>query len=442
MWAGSFLNLSVRDFNKTLAFSIAESGVEYYRWHLAHASTDYTDGTGQAGPYIHNYYSKDGDLLGTFTLDITPPPSGSTIVKIKSTGKVAADPSIEKIIEVRLGVPSFAKYAWALGSDVNFGTTAEVHGAIHSNAGIRFDGLAHNIITSALTSYNDPDHTGANEWPVHTHRSSTDPLPPTAMPSRPDVFMAGREVGVPALDFAYITQDLATIKEDASSTGYYFPSSTARGYDILLATSGIMSIYRVTATTTAPSGCSNTTSSWGTWSIQSETLVATRTIPLNGSIFFEDNIWVRGQINGRRITIGAGRFPDNASTRANITINNDIRYTNYDSSDALALIAQNDINIGLTSEDDLRIDGALIAQNGRFGRYSYSSSNCGSARTRQQLTTYGMIASALRSGVYYSTTNGYQNREYIYDANLLYAPPPNFPLTTDQYSILSWDEVK
>ncbi|MEK7094142.1 MAG: hypothetical protein AAB903_02250 [Patescibacteria group bacterium] len=441
LWAGSFLNLSVRDFNKNLAFSIAEGGIEYYRWHLAHASGDYQDGTGSAGPYVHNYYSKDGDFLGTFSLEITPPSTGSNIVRVKSTGRVAADSSIEKIIEVRFAIPSFAKYAWVLDSDVTFGSTAKVFGAIHSNAGIHFDGTAYNVITSALTSYDDTDHSGGNEWAVHTHRSSTDPLPPTAMPSRPDVFMAGREVGVPALDFAQITQDLATIRDTASSTGYYFPSSTARGYDVVLATSGIMSVYRVTATTTV-SSCTGSASGWGTWSIQSETLVATRTIPVSGSIFFEDNIWVRGRIDGRRITIGAGRFPDNASTRANVTINSDISYTNFDGSDAIGLIAQNNINIGLSSEDDLRIDAALIAQNGRFGRYSYSSSACGSARSRSQLTTYGMIASAKRSGVYYSSTNGYQNRDYIYDTNLLYAPPPNFPLTTDQYIQVSWDEVK
>jgi len=53
--AGSFLQLSVRAQNKLQAFAIAEAGIEYYRWHLAHAPADYQDGTGKAGPYIHNY---------------------------------------------------------------------------------------------------------------------------------------------------------------------------------------------------------------------------------------------------------------------------------------------------------------------------------------------------------------------------------------------------
>jgi len=35
------------------ALHIAEAGINYYRWHLAHDPDDYQDGTGYAGPYIH-----------------------------------------------------------------------------------------------------------------------------------------------------------------------------------------------------------------------------------------------------------------------------------------------------------------------------------------------------------------------------------------------------
>ena len=148
--AHSVLNISLRNLNKASAFNIAEAGIEYYRWHLAHSPTDYQDGTGQPGPYTHNYFDKNGNLIGTFILDITPPLIGSTIVNIKSTGTILADSSVEKIIEVKLGIPSFAKYAWVLNDNVGFGADAEVFGPVHSNAGIRFNGLANNLVTSAL----------------------------------------------------------------------------------------------------------------------------------------------------------------------------------------------------------------------------------------------------------------------------------------------------
>jgi hypothetical protein len=155
-------------------------------------------------------------------------------------------------------------------------------------------------------------------------------------------------------------------------------------------------------------------------------------------MFFEDNIWVDGAVDTARLTIASARFTANPSS---ITINNDIAYAHNDGSEVLGLIAAKDINIGLLSEDDLRIDAAVIAKSGKFGRASYAASACGASRSRNMLTTNGMIASFLRSGVYYSITNGYQNRQYNYDGNLLYGPPPSFPLTSDEYEIISWEEV-
>ncbi len=439
----SFLQLSTRGLNKVQAFSIAEAGIEYYRWHLAHASQDFQDGTGHAGPYIHNFYDKDGTAIGTFTLDITPPISGSTVVTVRSTGVANADPSVKKIIEVKLAIASFAKYAIAANDTMRFGAGTEVFGEILSNGGIRFDGVAHNKVQSALSSYDDPDHSGGNEFGVHTHVSPTDPLPPAAVPTRADVFMAGRNFPVPALDFSGMTQDLSTIRSQASSSGVYATSSSAFGFDLVFNASGTYSLYKITSLRNPPGGCSNSAgqSGWGTWSVNNETLIRTAAIPTNGLFFFEDNVWVRGTINGKRITIASGKFPDNASTRTSITVNQDLQYTNYNGTDVIALIAQNNINVGLYSDDDLRIDAALVAQNGRIGRYYYSSS-CGTNYQRSTITSYGMVGSALRYGFAYTDGTGYATRNLIYDANLLYGPPPSFPLSASQYSQISWDEVQ
>jgi hypothetical protein len=52
---------------------------------------------------------------------------------------------------------------------MRFGAGTEVFGKIHSNVGIRFDGVAHNVISSGVASFDDPDHGGGNEFGVHTH---------------------------------------------------------------------------------------------------------------------------------------------------------------------------------------------------------------------------------------------------------------------------------
>lgn len=439
VWSSSLLNSSVRDFRKLLAFNIAEAGIEYYRWHLAHAPLDYQDGTGAPGPYVHDYYDKSGNLIGTFTLDITPPPVGSRVVKIKSTGSLLTDSSVEKIIEVRLGIPSLAKYAVAMNANVRFGAGTEVFGPIHSNGGIRFDGVGHNLITSVLSSYDDPDHSGSNEFGVHTHVSPTDPLPPAAIPSRPDVFMSGRQVGVPPIDFVGMTQTLSQMSIDAQANGFYRASSTAYGYEVIFKTDDTFDLRRVTALTSPPQYCTNSQgqSGWGTWTISTSTLLGNYPLPANGIIFLEDHVWVRGQIDSARVAVAAR----NALGTASITANSDLLYTNYDGSDVIGLIAEYNFNTGLGSANVLRIDAALIAQNGRAGRYYYGS-NCGSSYIRSTLTLYGMIASSQRYGFAYTNGTGYTTRNLTYDGNLLFGPPPSFPLTGDQYVQISWDEVK
>ncbi|MEK7540957.1 MAG: hypothetical protein AAB529_01835 [Patescibacteria group bacterium] len=436
---------SQQGFNRELAIQIAEAGIDYYRWHLAHAPQDYQDGTEIPGPYSHDFNDKDGNTIGQFILNITPPSIGSSIVVVKSTGKIIADQNISRSIEIRLAKPSFAKYAVVANSAIRFGEGTEVFGPIQSNGGIRFDGLAHNIISSALVSYDDPDHSGANEFGVHTHVFPADPLPPNSAPSRPDVFIAGRQFPVPATDFAGITADLAQIKNDAQAAGFYLSGSGALGYHVVLKTDDTFDLYRITTFINPPRNCSNpgwpTQQGWSIWSILRQQLINNYPLPANGLIFLEDNIFVSGQINTARVTIAAASFPDSPSSRKNIIINNDIQYTNYDGQDVVALIAQGNINIGMTSENDLRVDAALIAQNGRVGRYYYSS-NCSPYHIRQTITLYGMIGTNQRYGFAYTDGTGYQVRQFNYDGNFLYNPPPSFPLTSDQYTILSWEEIK
>lgn len=458
-WASINIKASRVAIYREQALQISEAGIDYYRWHLAHASTDYKDGTNANGPYVHIFYDKDGVAIGTFTLTITPPITGSTLVTIESDGRVYSDSSTVRKIKVKLGISSLAKYATVSNEDIRFGEGTEVFGPIHSNGGVRFDGLAHNLVTSSKTNYDDPDHSGNNEFAVHTHVNAppssgvsdtfrASEAPPTSpTPNRSDVFMAGRLFPVPAVDFVGMTTDLSQIKASAQTSGKYLSASGAQGYRIVFKTDDTYDVYKVNNLMAAPNGCTNSQNQtgWGTWTIRTtgsgnQTLVGNYPIPSNGLIFVEDNLWVEGQINSARVTVAAGKFPDNVATRPSITVNSNLLYTNYDGTDVISLISQGNINAGLVSSDTMRIDAALVAQNGRAGRYYYSSS-CGTGYSRTSLTLYGMIASNQRYGFAYTDGTGYDTRVITYDANLLYGPPPSFPLTSDQYSIISWQEI-
>ncbi|MDE2037633.1 MAG: hypothetical protein KGI69_00200 [Patescibacteria group bacterium] len=451
------------------AFQIAEAGIDYYRWHLAQYPTDYQDGTGVPGPYVHDFYDKNGVLLGTYSLSITPPPVGSTKVIVTSTASTTADPSIVKMVQAVLAKPSLAQYSVVANDNLRFGSGTSVYGPVTANGGIRFDGTAYNTISSAQRTYTDPD-TGLTEWGVWTSETPADPQPPTAEPSRPDVFTAGRDFPVPASDFTGLTVNLQQLQTTASGEGYDFPKSqytytnnrgklvTTNGYGYLMVlnTDGTFTMYVVTALVSPPNGCSNygNQAQWGTWSIKTDVLYKTAAnqtgvyaLPPSGVVFAEDNLWVQGQVNGARLTIAAGILPDpGPSGEPSITINNDLLYTNTDGTDVLGLIAQGNVNVGLVSANNLTIDGALVSENGRVGRYYYYPYYCDIGGVdyvdRSSITLDGMIATDQRYGFAYTDNTGYSARNIYYDNNLLYGPPPSFPLASTQYQLISWRQLQ
>lgn len=445
--------------NKEQAYQIAEAGINYYRWHLAHVPDDFQDGTGAPGPYVHDYKDSTGATIGQYSLNIIPPASGSTVVTIESTGWTNNRPNVKRKLVEQVGIPSFTRYAVVANDVMRFGSGTEVFGPIHSNNGIRFDGIIHNLITSTKASYDDPDHSGGYEFGVHTHVPPVDPLPPAAVPSRPDVFMAGRQFPVPPIDFTGITINLATLKTSANNNGIYLGPSGTQGYHIHFNANQTVDIRKVNTQLTCKycySSCSNP-SRWSNYanifSINQEASFTYKggsslglPMPTNGIIFAEDDIWIDGQINNSRVTVVAAREPL-ASGSATIIINNDLRYTYYDGRDAIGLIAQTDVSVGFYSEDDLQIDAALIAQNGRAGRYYYSPrsgaqfnpAGCNQYVWRQQLTLNGSIATNLRYGFAYTDGTGYQIRNLNFDQHLTFGPPPSFP-TTGQYTIISLEE--
>ena len=455
-WGATLLKNVRMVADREQALQIAEAGIDYYRWHLAHSPLDYKDGTCATvcsnGPYTHQFTDKDGNVIGSYQLTITPPLNGSTLVKIVSKGTITSNSQISRTLQVTVGMASWAQYAVVANDNMNFGSGTVIYGPVHSNYGIHFEGTSYGLITSALTQYTDPD-VGSTKYAVYTSTTTLpDPIPPTAIDltrhsfggAGTTMFYAGRKLTVPAVDFTALNNELANLKTTAVASNSYFASTTGYGYHFVFHTNNTFDVYKVTALVAAPNGCANSSSQsrWGTWSILTETsLQSGVTIPASGVIYAESDVWVEGTINGDRLTIGAGVLPDPGSASwPNITINNDLKYTNHDGTDSIGLVAQGNINVGLKSSDTLTVEGALIAQNGRVGRYYYSSS-CGTGYHPTTLNLYGIIATNKRYGFAYADNTGYINRNIRYDSNLLYSPPPVFPSTSSTYVTLSWQEI-
>ena len=425
--------------HKSLA--AAEAGINYYRWHLAHAPGDYQDGTGGPGPYIHDYKDNLGNTTGQFSLNIAAPPQCSETVIIESTGLMNEDPNVERTIKVKYGRPSLAAFAFLTNSNVWFGDDETLHGPLHSNGGIRMDGYNDGVTESARETYIcGLEHNCSDEI-------------------KPGIWGTGEEqtlwdFPVSNIDFDEVTTDLATLRTTAKNTQcsstedcYWGPAGL--GYHLRFLNDGTFNLYRVTrlySTVWQYDG-----SSWirDSLDFNRENFLGNYDIPADcGIIFIEDDLWIDGEVNGH-VTVVVAELPDDG-TNPRVIINGDLVYTSKDGSNSLGIISQSDIYVPLyAAKNDLQINAALMAQKGHvFRNYYYNRYLPWNARQynlRKSLNLYGVIItntvwtwSWVNSSK--NTISGYRNTETIYDPNLIYNPPPGFP-TTGEYQILQWEET-
>jgi hypothetical protein len=431
------LDFSHRQIAGEQSLNIAEAGINYYRWHLAHDPIDFEDGTGAAGPYIHPYTDPQGNRIGQYSLEITPPTDGSSIVTIKSTGSTDRFSNLKRTITAQYGKPSFSRYAFLLNASTWFGTGSIVNGDVHSNNGIRMDGTNNGIVSSARTTYMCGNETGCQ--------------PPS---QHPGVWGSGGSQALwrfpqPSIDFDAVSFDFTKMKASAQSDGLYLPSGNWRGYHLLFQSNGQVIVRRVNATgniqgyrvpgeglgSEGQGGCRNRAAL-----INSESNVGTYQVADNPIIFSEEDLWLEGVVKGK-LTVVSASFPT-ASGNNNIWIRNNLQYDSLDGTNRLGVIAQNDVLLARDLPNDFHMDGAYMAQKGQVIRFGFLN-NCGSHANsiRQKLTLNGAIISYNKSYWNYSTPleSGFTIRELNYDTNLLYAPPPYFP-TSGEYEFISWKE--
>lgn len=430
-------DFSQRQIASERAIHIAEAGVNYYRWHLAHDPEDFTDATGQPGPYEHDYLDPQGASIGKFSLEVTPPSDGQSIVTIRSTGWSNEYPKIQRTVKAQYGIPSFSEYSFLSNASSWYGAGITVNGAIHSNNGIRMDGVNTSLVTSAKDEYNCGTETGC--------------FPPEP---KPGVWGSGGDQGlwqfpVPVVDFDTLSFDFAKMKEDAQVNGLYFDSSGASGYHLLFFNDGTFRVNKVNSTDfirgySVPGqglgeegvgGCRPLYQI-----ITDEELIGIYNVADSPIFFAEDNLWVEGEINGR-ITVAAAKFPI-VSSDVNIWIPNNITYTLYDGSSVLGLVSQNNVFIARDVPEYFNVDAVLMAQSGKVIRHGYFDW-CGGTEgaVKEKFTINGSIISYFKSYWNFGTApdSGFRVREINYDSNALYNPPPYYP-TQGEYEFISWTE--
>lgn len=414
--------------DKEQAIQIAEAGINYYQWRLAHFPTNYTDGTGLPGPYLHNYADFDTqEVVGQFSLNVTPPLVGSTIVTIKSTGWTTKNPNIKRTATAKFGIPSLTKYSFLSNDIIWIGPLETVSGELMSNNGVRFDGVGNAPIQSAKATYTCSTNQGS-------------PCPAVKAGVWGSAAQATKnfwKFPVPAIDFSSLTSDLANIKSAAQSSGIYLPPSNTQGYSLVFNSNGTVSVHKVTRLASNPTGYDvNGGTHNENIDYNRRTLQFTQAVPSNGIMFIEDKTWVEGTVKGR-VTVAAAVLPYNQSTAPTIYIPKNIVYAAKDGTNVLGLIAQKDIVVTYGAPSTLEIDAALISQYGSAQFFYYPNHIKTLITVFGSIMTFGQWTWSWVNGSGY-TISGYDSTNSTYDSNLLYNPPPGFPLSSSDYQQINW----
>jgi hypothetical protein len=415
---------SNRKHNSEMALQIADAGINYYRWHLAHNKTDYYDGnaTSTPGPYVHDYTDKLGHVIGHFSLQITPPALGSSVIVIESTGWLDAQINSRVKIKVKVGFPALTDYSFLTATDVWIGDTESTHGKFHANGGIRFDGITDAPITSAMATYTCKV----------SHGCGNQTKPGVWGTGGPSTYWSFPQ---PAKDFTAITAVLAQIEDNANpdNGGLKFTSSGQQGWRLKFTSSSKFVAYKVLTTDCYKAkDVGDNNFFWPCIDIKTTDVGTTYDLPANGFIFVDDNVWVDGVVHGR-VTVGT-------SVGKSIIINGNITYFAKNGTDVIGLMAEQNILVPHNSPDNLEVDAALLAKSGAAKRYYYPGDKKNSLLIYGSVITYKTWTWSWVSGGGV-VISGYVSTNATYDANLTYGPPPGFPVGSE-YNLLSWEVVR
>jgi len=453
VFAAALINWSVsehkdasRKIKTTQALQISEAGVNYYKWHLEHDENDYQDGKdwccdgdpdkslsecgGVCGPYDREYRDYcsgsdcEGNIIGRFSLRITPPEIGSTIVTVESNGYAYSDINNKKEITARVGKRSLAEYSWFSDAPMTFSVTSEVSGPVHSNDQIEFRGVCSAEITSHIEFKNGKDGVWGSGGPKSFWHF------PVARVNFNNFLTDFNKIKTAAaMDDAVLPETIGTCNGDSGEgRGICYEGSGKRGYLVKFNDNATVSIYKVMSVFANPNK--------ERIKHLSAPLLENHPMPDNGLIFLGDDVWVEGTVNGK-VTVAATKLWSGGGT-ARMVINDSITYADGRAGgDNLGLICEDDIIIPKHAPDTLIVDASLLSQHGKglyFGWYFPFAK-------KDYIENYGGIITYEQTGIKWGNPvyNGYEISKYIFNSNLSFSPPPFFP-TSENFEVLSWSE--
>ena len=418
---------SARATTSSTAFQAAEAGIDdyiakllddrLYYDHYVHAGestrrstsgTTATAGSQWTGGLAWTYPSgkdtwKQLDNGFDYNLQVYAPTATSPYIRIVATGRKHLSTTDRRAVEVLVRPSSIADFVMLSNDDVSYGSTAITTGKVY--AGIDSNGVKHNV-----------DHKGTARADVYAEGTVTgNPVLQNGAKiytatSTPNI----RDVIDQPVDFGNFSVSLVDVKRatDPGVGGLYL-GSTPDAWKLTFLANGTVQVQACTKVdgkdvAEVEPGCGAAT---------------TYAVPPNGAIYSEVTAIIDGQQVNGRVTV---------ASNSNIVVGDNLSYV-QDGDDVLGLIGKNDVIVARWAPSVFNWRAAVLAQTG--SRHSYDKFNPGE-ESHQSATFTGSTATDRKPYM-----NQFHDREYIYDATLLYLQPPWFPSIQGAYTIVSFREV-
>ncbi len=434
---------------REVALNIAESGLEHYRWYLAHNTAVMEGGAAPLSPSVYTVEDPEGGTLGeaSVTASVQSECGVPQWIDITARGAADADPIFARTLTARYMRPSTAEYSYIVNTDVWAGASRVVRGPYHSNGGVRMDATHNSHVSSSVSTWNCTGSYGCS---------------PTQAQA-PGVVGGGNNPSLWSYPVSSITEpfsasgvDFANLKTLASTQGgiYYGPAITnqnqtsgngaqspnRRGYQVTFLSNGTIDINRVQNASYHQSAQGSEHSNMG--GNNNKTFIGNFAIPVSCSLlFFEDRVWVEGVVSGKVTLVAA--TPADSATSPDVFLNNNLAYATGSETDGVTIIAEHDVSIPYDVPEDLTLHGIFIASSGRYGRNHYSQ-NGQDKKLRDTLSTTGTVVSNGRTGTAWLSNgqivSGFVTRLDYYDQQLAFSPPPFTPAVSDDYRFVLWRE--
>jgi hypothetical protein len=330
-----------------------------------------------------------------YNLRVYPPSiaAGTQYARVVAAGRKQGSTTDVRVLETYIRPSSLADYYRVVDGDVSWGSGATTDGKIYANGDVDHDGIATgDIFAEDQISGSVSMQNGAQRYDVD---------------SNPDI----RSKIKNPIDFTSFLASFTDIESASQLPGGIYRNDTSwDSWRFTFNAGGTVGVQ----------GCDQTSGNHVGDVLPTCGATTTLPVPANGAIYTVQDAIVQGTVKGR-VTI---------ASNDDIIVAGNISYVNG-TQDVLGLVAKNDVWVAKYVPDSHDWRAGVIAQSGTWQSRPWSGTN------KTIMTFHGMAATADGG----SFSDMFTTRVYGYDANLLYLPPPWFPVVEDAYTVLFFREL-